>query len=231
MKKVLITGGNAGLGLEVTKLLLNKDYEVSILSKDKKKLESVQKELDSKKLSHIQCDLRNYDEIKNAVSKIDDIDILINCAGIIAYKKLEEHNPQNIKDIIDTNLLGTILITREILPKFKKQNSGVIMNVSSTSGLMTGGHAKESAYIASKFGVTGFTEALRKEMQEEKKNIKVLGFYPGGMNTNFFTKAGLDKDTSKYMNPTEVAEIIVFMLERPNSLNMDHVVVNRNKCR
>jgi short-subunit dehydrogenase len=231
MKKVLITGGNAGLGLEVTKLLLNKDYEVSILSKDKKKLESVQKELDSKKLSHIQCDLRNYDEIKNAVSKIDDIDILINCAGIIAYKKLEEHNPQNIKDIIDTNLLGTILITREILPKFKKQNSGVIMNVSSTSGLMTGGHAKESAYIASKFGVTGFTEALRKEMQEEKKNIKVLGFYPGGMNTNFFTKAGLDKDTSKYMDPTEVAEIIVFMLERPNSLNMDHVVVNRNKCR
>jgi short-subunit dehydrogenase len=231
MKKVLITGGNAGLDLEVTKLLLNKDYEVSILSKDKKKLESVQKELDSKKLSHIQCDLRNYDEIKNAVSKIDDIDILINCAGIIAYKKLEEHNPQNIKDIIDTNLLGTILITREILPKFKKQNSGVIMNVSSTSGLMTGGHAKESAYIASKFGVTGFTEALRKEMQEEKKNIKVLGFYPGGMNTNFFTKAGLDKDTSKYMDPTEVAEIIVFMLERPNSLNMDHVVVNRNKCR
>jgi NADP-dependent 3-hydroxy acid dehydrogenase YdfG len=66
-------------------------------------------------------------------------------------------------------------------------------------------------------------------MIEEGKSIKVLGFYPGGMNTNLFSKANLDKDTSKFMDPKEIAEIIVFIVERPSSINMDHVVVNRNK--
>jgi NADP-dependent 3-hydroxy acid dehydrogenase YdfG len=229
MKKVLISGGNSGLGLEVTKILIGKGYKVIILGKNLDSLKKAQSDLNSTNLSTIECDLRNYDEIHNKVSIINEIDILINCAGIIAYKKLDEHDPKNIKDIIETNLLGTIYLTREILPLLKKQNSGIIMNVSSTSGLMTGGHAEESVYVASKYGVTGFTESLRKEMIEEGKKIKVLGFYPGGMNTDLFSKANLDKDTSKFMDPKEIAEIIVFILERPNSINMDQVVVNRNK--
>lgn len=229
MKKVLISGGNSGLGLEVTRLLLSKGYFVTILGKDKKKLEAISQELKSANLSYIQADLRNYEEIEKAVSQIEELDILINCAGIIAYEKLDQHNPKNIKDIVDTNLLGTIYLTKELLRVFKKQNSGTIMNISSTSGLMTGGHPEECAYVASKYGVTGFTETLRKEMIEEGNKIRVLGFYPGGMNTQLFTKAGLQKDTSKFMDPKEIAEIIIFILERPESINMDHVVVNRNK--
>jgi len=229
MKKVLISGGNSGLGLEVTKLLLSKGYFVTILGKDKKKLEAIRQDLKSANLSYIQADLRNYEEIEKSVSQIEELDILINCAGIIAYEKLDQHNPKNIKDIVDTNLLGSIYLTKELLRVFKKQNSGIIMNISSTSGLMTGGHPEECAYVASKYGVTGFTETLRKEMIEEGNKIRVLGFYPGGMNTQLFSKAGLQKDTSKFMDPKEIAEIIIFILERPESINMDHVVVNRNK--
>jgi len=229
MKKVLISGGNSGLGLEVTKLLLSKGYFVTILGKDKKKLEAIRQDLKSANLSYIQADLRNYEEIEKSVSQIEELDILINCAGIIAYEKLDQHNPKNIKDIVDTNLLGSIYLTKELLRVFKKQNSGIIMNISSTSGLMTGGHPEECAYVASKYGVTGFTETLRKEMIEEGNKIRVLGFYPGGMNTQLFSKAGLQKDTSKFMDPKEIAEIIIFILELPESINMDHVVVNRNK--
>jgi len=229
MKHVLISGGNAGLGLEVAKLLLKKDYAVTILSKDAGKLEKVKAEINSPNLEILPCDLRSYAEIKKAAESIKQLDMLINCAGIIAYKKLDEHDPQNIKDIIDTNLLGTIFLTRELLPIFKEQKSGLIMNVSSTSGLPTGGHPEECAYVASKYGVTGFTETLKKEMVEDGKGIRVLGFYPGGMNTDLFSKAGLAKNTSNFMDPKEIAEIIVFIIERPDSINMDHVVVNRNK--
>jgi NADP-dependent 3-hydroxy acid dehydrogenase YdfG len=229
MKNVLISGGNSGLGLEVTKILLTKGYAVTILGKNQQALDKVKDELNSSNLSCIQCDLRNYEEIHQKISSINNLDILINCAGIIAYKKLDEQDPKNIKDIIETNLLGTIYLTKELLPIFKKQNSGIIMNISSTSGLMTGGHAEESVYVASKYGVTGFTETLRKEMIEQGNKIKVLGFYPGGMNTKLFSKADLDKDTSKFMDPREIAEIIVFIIERPDSINMDNVVVNRNK--
>ena len=183
----------------------------------------------SKNIFSITCDLRDYDDIKKKLSLIRHLDILINNAGIIAYKNLDTHDPQNIKDIVDTNLLGTIYVTRELLPILKKQNAGTIMNISSASGLPTGGYPGECAYVASKFGVTGFTETLKKELGEEGKNIRVLGFYPGGMNTQLFSKSGDEKDTSQFMDPREIAKIIVFILERPESIKMDHVVVNRNK--
>ena len=230
MKSVLISGGNSGLGLEIAKLLLGKGYQVIILGKDKIKLEKVQKDLNTERLICLECDLRDFKNVEEKVSKVKSLDILINCAGIINYKKLEDQDPENIIDIINTNLLGTIFLTRKVLPIFKKQNSGIVLNISSTSGLMTGGHPYESVYIASKFGVTGFNEALRKELTEEGKSIKVLGLYPGGMNTKLFSKAGLEKDTSNFLNPKDIAEIGVFMLERPGSVNMDQVVVNRNKA-
>lgn len=228
-KVALITGGTSGLGFEIAKQLIGKGAEVIILGRSEKNVKGARTKLNSKFVSTLVCDLRKYDQIKDALKKIERLDILINCAGIIAYQPLDLHDPKNIKDIIDANLLGTIYATRELLPVFKKQNSGTILNVSSTSGLMTGGHPQQCAYIASKFGVSGFTEALKKEINDEKLNVRVLGFYPGGMNTKLFAKAGMDKDTAKFMDPVEIAEIITFMLERSESIKMDHVVVNRNK--
>lgn len=228
-KTALITGGNSGLGFEIAKVLVKRNCKAIILGRDKQKVEKAKKKLNSPLVSTLICDLRDFNQIKITTKKIRDIDVLINCAGIIAYQPLDKHDPQNIRDVIETNLLGTIYMTRAILPKMEKKNSGMIINVSSSSGLMTGGHPYESVYIASKYGVTGFTEALKKEINEENKNIKIIGFYPGGMNTELFSKAGLDKDTSSFMDPAEIAKIIVFIIERPDSVKMDHVVVNRNK--
>ena len=213
-KIVIVTGGNSGLGLQIVKELAKKKCRVVTVGKTG---------------SDLICDLRDYSQIKALEEKIDKVDILINCAGIIAYQPLESHDPKNIEDVIKTNLLGTIYMTQMVLPKMIRQNLGIIMNISSTSGLMTGGHAGESVYMASKYGVSGFTEGLKKEMEAEKRNIKVIGFYPGGMNTKLFSKSGQNKDTSAFMNPSEIAKIIVFLLERPNSINIDHIVVNRNK--
>lgn len=213
-KTAIVTGGNSGLGLEIVKELKKKNCKVVVVGRTD---------------SDLTCDLRKYEEIKALENKIDKVDILINCAGIIAYQPLEKHDPQNIADVVNTNLLGTIYMTQMVLPKMIAQNSGIILNVSSTSGLMTGGHSGESVYMASKYGVSGFTEGLKKEMEAEKRNIKVVGFYPGGMNTELFAKSGQNKDTSSFMDPSEVAKIIVFLLERPDSINIDHIVVNRNK--
>lgn len=228
-KTILITGGNSGLGFEIAKEAVKKQSKVIILGKDNQNLENAKKLLNSPLVSTLLCDLRDQKQIELIVKKIKKIDVLINCAGIIAYHPLEKHEAKNIKDIIDTNLLGTILVTRAVLPLMKKANSGTIVNVASTSGLMTGGHANESVYMASKFGVSGFTEGLKKEINNLKKNIRVFGLYPGGMQTKLFAKSGMDKDISDFMPPAEVAKIIIFMLERPDSIKMDHVVVNRNK--
>src|SRR5512139_761860 len=115
-KTVLITGGNSGLGFEVAKQLVAKGAKVTILGKDKAKVNKAKKE----------------------------IDVLVNNASIIAYKYADEHDPQNIRDMVDANFLGTVFVTRELFPLFRKQNSGTIINVSSTSGLPTGGHTQQS---------------------------------------------------------------------------------------
>jgi uncharacterized protein len=228
-KTVLISGGNSGLGFEIAKQLVKKNYQVIILGKDKNKLIQATKKLASASVSYLVCDLRSVRNIKKIESKLLEVDILINCAGIIAYQPLEKQDQENILDIINVNLLGTILLTKAVYPSMKKRNEGTILNVSSTSGLPTGGSASQSVYIASKFGVTGFTDALKKDVEAEKINIKVLGFYPGGMNTKLFAKSGTPKDTSNFMDPKEVAKIAVFMIERPDSIKLDYVVVNRNK--
>ena len=228
-KTALVTGGNSGLGLEVAKGLIKSKCKVIILGKDKAKVEKAIFDLKSNLVTSVTCDLRSQTQIEKTVQQIGDIDILINCAGIIAYQPLPVHDSKNIRDIIETNLLGTIYVTRSVLPTMLKKNSGTIMNISSTSGLPTGGSPNESVYVASKFGVSGFTESLKKEVDDQKKNVRILGFYPGGMNTQLFSKSGLTKDTSKFMDPAEIAKIIVFMLERPDAIKMDHVVVNRNK--
>jgi len=71
--------------------------------------------------------------------------------------------------------------------------------------------------------VTGFTDALRKELVAQRLNVRVLCFNPGGMQTEFFTKAKATKDTTSFMDPAEVAKIAVFMLEVPEGLCMDQV--------
>jgi NADP-dependent 3-hydroxy acid dehydrogenase YdfG len=228
-KTALVTGGNSGLGLEVVKELIQKDCRVFLLGKDKTKVDAVIKELNSSLITPLVCDIRNFAEVENIFKHIKSIDFLINCAGIIAYHPLEKQDLGEIKNLVETNLLGTIYITREALSLMKAKNRGTVINVSSSSGLPTGGHAYEAVYMASKYGVAGFTDGLKKEIDVEKKNIRIVGFFPGGMQTQLFAKSGDPKDISDFMDPKEIAKIITFILERPESVKIDHIVINRNK--
>ena len=229
-EKILVTGGNDGLGYEIAKQLISKGSRVVILGKDTDRVNNAVKKLDTGLVSSIVCDIRDEKQVMALSGRVDDVTGLVNCAGVIAYKLLWDHRVESIREIVEVNLLGTIFMTKLILPILQNQiGRGVIVNVSSTTGLTTGGHANQSVYAASKHGVRGFTDALKKDLDEEKSAVRVMGFYPGGMNTSLFAKAGLDKDTGEYMDPVEVAKVVVFMLSRPEGIKMDHVVVNRNK--
>lgn len=228
-KTALVTGGNDGLGLEIVKHLIDKKSKAILVGKDSLKVADAVRELKSDLVTPVVCDIRNEKQVAEEIGKLEGVDILINCAGVIAYQPLESHDTSNIREIVETNLLGTIFVTRALLNKMKQKNSGIILNVSSTSGLPTGGHANESVYMASKYGVAGFTDGLKKEVAAEKKKIKVIGFYPGGMDTQLFAKSGVQKDTTKFMDPGEIAKIVIFILERPDTISIDHIVVNRNK--
>lgn len=222
-KHVLITGGSGGLGLALTKQLIAKNCQVHICGRSQEQLQKAKQTIKSKQLAIWRCDVSDYQQVEAMVKKIDQVDILINNAGVWLEGDLEKNDPVVIGQVIDVNLKGTVLATRAVLPVMKRLGEGFIINVISTSGLVS--RPDSMIYAASKWGVVGFTESLKENLKNTK--IKVCSFYPGGMNTNLFKKAGFDKKVNQWMNPDKVAEIIVFILERDESMTIDSLVVKR----
>lgn len=224
-KSILITGGTSGIGLAISKIAINKFEKVAILGRDAQKLAEIKRQL-GEKLETIECDLTSNESIVGLESKIKDYEVLVNNAGIIKYGKLEDHTSEIVNRIIQTNLTALIQLSKIVLPTMKSKNSGAIVNISSTSGIF--GRANETVYVASKWGVRGFTEGLKQELSDT--HIRVIGVYPGGVVTELFSKAGNQKPPgSGMMQPDQVAEIIMFALSQPKEVKLDTLVINRDK--
>lgn len=219
----IITGGSQGLGFSIAKALVAKGTKVHIISRSEESLEKARKALSSPLVHTHVGDVTDFAEMEKIVAQIGQVDILINNAGVWLEGELQDTKVEDIKRTLDTNLTGVILTTKAILPGMLQRDQGYILNISSTSGLM--GRSGQSIYVASKFGVTGFTKSLQEDLV--KTNVKVAGFYPGGMSTQLFAKAGTPKENADWMDTDKVAEIIVFMLERDDTMVMDHVVLNK----
>lgn len=222
-KVVLITGASSGLGFSLAKLLIKKGCRVYGIGKTKASIEAAKKKIKSDNFSCEAADVTDYKKIEKIVKKIGKIDILINNAGVWLEGSIENNLIEKISETIDVNLKGVIYLTKAVLPVMIRRNKGIILNVSSTSGIM--GKNKQSVYAASKWGVTGFTKSLQMDLKD--KDIKVIGFYPGGMNTELFEKAGVEKEIQDWMDTDRVAEIVVSILEQDESMVTDHVVLNK----
>jgi len=175
-KVILITGISSGFGRETAKLLAEKGYKV---------YGTVRKESESVELVHnLNMDLTDICSIRETVSTVIEkegrIDVLINNAAMHSGGPIETSPIENIKLQMDTNFLGMIHVTREVLPVMRKQGGGAIINFSSIGGLM--GLPFQAFYSASKFAIEGFSEALR--MEVKLFNINVVIINPGDFRTS-----------------------------------------------
>ncbi len=209
-KIIVVSGGSDGLGKAIAKRLAS-EHIVIILSPSQKKLQAVAESIES---DYECCDVSKYDQVEQAIAKIINrhkrIDCVINNAGVWLEGELDNNDPEQIRKTLEVNTLGTIYLTKAVLPLLKKQGGGLIVNIISQSGL----YAKplRSVYNASKWAVTGFTKTLQQELK--KYEIGVTGIYPSKLKTKMFEKAGINKDLSDALDPEEVAETIAFILSR-----------------
>jgi NAD(P)-dependent dehydrogenase (short-subunit alcohol dehydrogenase family) len=193
MKKViLITGISTGFGKQTAELLAAAGHKV---------YGTVRRDVEtSPAVSMMKLDLTKIESIKQTVQTIIEkegrIDVLINNAGMHTGGPIETSPIENIKLQMDTNFIGMVNLTREVLPVMRKQGGGTIISFSSIGGLM--GLPFQAFYSAGKFAIEGFSEALRMEVKQF--NIKVVLINPGDFHTNN------SANRRNFLAPTDVSD-------------------------
>lgn len=211
-KNVIITGGSSGIGKETARELINRGAKVVITGRDYNKLEKVANQLNAIPLQFDISDLKSIpNKAKEAINLLDGkIDILINNAGIGVFPLLGEITEENLLEVYNTNVFGLILLTQEILPFFKKQNYGDIINIGSTAS--SKGFSRGSVYASSKFAVKGITQSWQAELR--KNNIRVCLVNPSEVTTAFSDKQRREREeVVNKLGATDVAHTIVSVLE------------------
>lgn len=215
-KVAFITGGSKGIGFGIAKVLLQKGIHVAITSRS---LESAQKAAnqlsvfaaDSAKVLALKADVRDYQQQQDAVkateSTLGSIDIVIANAGLGVFGSIEDITIEGWNQVIETNLTGVFYTLKSTLGSLKK-TKGYYITISSLAG--TNFFAGGTAYNASKFGVTGFTQAAMLDLRAH--GIKVSTIMPGSVSTYFNGNEPSQKDAWK-IQQEDIGELVLDLLK------------------
>jgi NAD(P)-dependent dehydrogenase (short-subunit alcohol dehydrogenase family) len=177
----IVTGAASGIGLGIAQLFVKEGAKV--VFSDINESGKAAADAAGDNALFIQCDISDTESVKNLVAKTLDafgtIDILINNAGIVRQNPISETSDEEWNAVINTNLKGPFLLTREVLPTFEKNGQGKIVNTASIAGII--GYENLSSYCASKGGIIAMTRALALEFAPKKINVNCI--CPGAIKT------------------------------------------------
>ncbi len=224
-KVVLITGASSGFGQDAARLFAHEGASVVLAARRIDRMQAQVESLHNEGYEAMATpvDVTNRADVDNMVKSVieiyERIDILFNNAGFGRLNFLEDFSPErDIETLIDVNLIGLIQVTRAVLPHMLAQKSGHIINMSSMAGWIA--TPTYTVYAATKFGVRGFTDALRREVTP--LGIHVSGVYPGPSITEFGEHLGDSKILPKiklphwvYMSSDYVASQVVRLASSP----------------
>ena len=215
-KVALITGGTKGIGYGVAEALLNQGLKVIITSRSKAAADKAASELAAKTntanaILGVEADVRYLESqqnaVKQAIETFGSLDVVVANAGLGHFGSIEELTTQQWNDVIDTNLTGVFNSIKASVDALKK-SKGYYITISSLAG--TNFFAGGSAYNASKFGVTGFTQAVMLDLR--KYGVKVSTIMPGSVSTYFNGNEPSDKGAWK-IQIEDIGELVVDLLK------------------
>ena len=213
-KVAFVTGGSKGIGYGIAEALSNLGVKVAITSRKKEEAEKAAKEITSNgkgEVIGLEADVRNFDSQKKAIDEVTQkwgqLDILVANAGVGKFGSIEDLSPEDWQQTIDTNLTGVFYSVKAAVPALK-ESKGYVFTISSLAG--TNFFAGGAAYNASKFGVTGFTQAIMLDLRNH--GIKVSTIMPGSVATHFNDHTPSEEDAWK-IQQEDIGELVVDLLK------------------
>lgn len=205
-KKVLITGGSAGIGKALIQELANRGVrDIAVIGRRKEPLDALKSAFDSVSFLTIPGNVAKGEDLDRAMDTVTEawggLDILINNAGVVSAGLLSELSDEDIVNQININVTGLILLTKKALPLLKKSQEGAIMNISSGYGYIA--MPFYSVYAATKAAVGQFSDAMRRELHQYP--LHVMTVYPSATDTPMMKTAKVGQMDS----PEEVARVSI----------------------
>lgn len=214
---VLITGGASGIGKIMGRMALEKGAKCFIIwDINMVNIEATRKELGKYgKVVGYMVDVSRNDVVedmyKKTVEDCGDIDILINCAGIITSNKtFDQQTPDEIVRTISINTIAPMFVARAVLPDMLRRNRGHLCTIASAGGMLS--NPKMSVYTASKWGAIGWSDSVRIELQDMKSDVHMTTVAPYYINTGMFD--GVKSSIIPILKPEYVAKRIIRAIER-----------------
>ena len=235
MSVALITGGTRGIGKEIALKLSREGFNIAInYRRESDELKCLKEEIENSnvKCLFVQGDVSSFEDcerfVKKTVDELGQIDVLVNNAGITRDMLLMRMKKDDFEQVIDTNLVGTFKVTKNVISYMMKARKGNIVNISSVVGIS--GNAGQTNYSASKAGIIGFTKSLAKEVAS--RNIRVNAVAPGFIETSMtdVLKDEVKEEISKNIplkrmgKAEDVANVVKFLVSEESSYITGQVI-------
>jgi NADP-dependent 3-hydroxy acid dehydrogenase YdfG len=234
----VITGASSGIGAATARALAGAGMNLALLARRKDKVEELADELsgDGRSILAIEADVTDRDSLLAAADQVrgelGTVDVLVNNAGRMLLAPFSSDQIRETRQMIETNLLGAMTATEVFLEQLR-DGSGDLVNISSVAARTA--KPGSSVYNATKWGLNGWSEALRQELQPD---VRVIVIEPGAVDTEL-TDHITDEDskqTSQQMyadveaiSPDEVAAVIAFALARPRGVSLNEILIRPTK--
>ncbi len=216
-RKWIVTGSSSGIGCHIAKMLLNLDKAVIGLSRRPGPIESPC-------FLHIPVDFSRLDAVES-LGKIDgDLEGVVFCHGFGEFKSLEQWSHPSIDAMLQVNLISHIHLARKLIANLKNQDRSYMIFIGSEAALE--GKNRSSIYSAAKFGLRGFTQALRKE--STSSGLKITMIQPGLTRTPFFDNLYFEpkKEERCAIDPADIAAAVALILASHEGTSFDEMIIN-----
>lgn len=232
-KVAVVTGASSGIGAETSKELVKAGMVVVGLARRVERVEALKNDLDKtlqNRLHAVKCDVSKEEDIlqtfKWIEEKLGGVDVLINNAGILRNSSLTEPgNTSKLREVLDTNVMGLVLCSREAFQSMKKRSvDGHIIHINSIAGHKVPDYPRLNIYSASKFAVTAITETMRQEFRTEGTKIKVTSISPGAVKTDILPSEALNAGMPM-LEAEDIAGAILYVLGTPPRVQVHELTI------